>query len=79
MATADVAVMGGGIMGLAVAWALCRRGARVRVVEARRIGYGPQRVDNVRLIADSVATVNFKLSVAATRLDQVTDLGRKLV
>ena len=40
MATADVAVMGGGIMGLAVAWALCRRGARVRVVEARRIGAG---------------------------------------
>ncbi|MGA0778753.1 MAG: FAD-dependent oxidoreductase, partial [Gemmobacter sp.] len=40
MATADVAVMGGGIMGLAVAWALCRRGARVRVIEARRIGAG---------------------------------------
>ncbi len=44
-------------------------------IEARRIGYGPQRVDNVRLIADSVATVTFKLSVAATRLDQVTVAG----
>ena len=40
MATPDVAVLGGGIMGLSVAWALTARGARVRVIEARRIGAG---------------------------------------
>lgn len=44
-------------------------------IEARRIGYGPQRADAVRLVADSVATVNFRMSVAATRLDQVTVAG----
>lgn len=36
----DVAVMGGGIFGLATAWACTRRGARVALHEARRIGAG---------------------------------------
>ena len=36
----DVTVLGGGIFGLAVAWACTRRGARVRLNEARRIGAG---------------------------------------
>ncbi|WP_343080659.1 NAD(P)/FAD-dependent oxidoreductase [Ostreiculturibacter nitratireducens] len=40
MATADVTVMGGGIFGLACAWACARRGASVRVVERDRIGAG---------------------------------------
>jgi glycine/D-amino acid oxidase-like deaminating enzyme len=36
----DVTLRGAGIFGLAVAWASARRGARVRVVERRRIGAG---------------------------------------
>ena len=40
MATADVVVMGGGIFGLSVAWACVRRGARVHLCEAARIGAG---------------------------------------
>ena len=44
-------------------------------IDARRLGYGPQRVVNVRLIADSVITVNVTMSVTATRLDEVTVAG----
>lgn len=40
MATADVTVMGGGIFGLACAWACARRGTRVRLIERERIGAG---------------------------------------
>lgn len=40
MATADVTVMGGGIFGLAVAFACARRGARVILCERDRIGAG---------------------------------------
>lgn len=40
MASIDVTVMGGGIFGLSVAWECARRGARVRLVEARAIGAG---------------------------------------
>lgn len=36
----DVTVLGGGILGLSVAWACARRGARVRLVERERIGAG---------------------------------------
>ena len=36
----DVTVMGGGIFGLACAWEMTRRGARVRLVERDRIGAG---------------------------------------
>jgi len=35
-----VTVMGGGIFGLAAAWSCLRRGAAVRLIEARRIGAG---------------------------------------
>ncbi|WP_413850850.1 NAD(P)/FAD-dependent oxidoreductase [Albidovulum sp.] len=41
MATADVTVMGGGIFGLAIGWECARRGARVVLCEAERIGAGP--------------------------------------
>ncbi|AUH33801.1 FAD-dependent oxidoreductase [Paracoccus tegillarcae] len=37
---ASVTVMGGGIFGLACAWEMTRRGAHVRVIEARHIGAG---------------------------------------
>jgi len=37
---AEVTVVGAGVSGLAVAWACARRGARVRVIERRRIGAG---------------------------------------
>jgi glycine oxidase len=37
---ADIEVFGGGIFGLSVAWALVRRGARVRLIEKRHIGAG---------------------------------------
>ncbi|MGC9371474.1 MAG: NAD(P)/FAD-dependent oxidoreductase [Paracoccaceae bacterium] len=40
MATADVTVMGAGAFGLAVAYACAARGARVRVIEKRRVGAG---------------------------------------
>ncbi|MCU0816485.1 MAG: FAD-binding oxidoreductase [Cypionkella sp.] len=40
MARVDLTVMGGGIFGLSIAWEAARRGARVRVIEARRIGAG---------------------------------------
>jgi glycine oxidase len=36
----EVTVRGGGIFGLSVAWACLRRGARVRLIERRRIGAG---------------------------------------
>lgn len=36
----DVTVVGGGIFGLSCAWEMARRGARVRVLEAARIGAG---------------------------------------
>lgn len=36
----DVAVMGAGVLGLACAWELARRGARVAVIEAERPGAG---------------------------------------
>ncbi len=40
MARADITIRGGGIFGLASAWALARRGARVRVIETHRLGAG---------------------------------------
>lgn len=40
MARVDVTVRGGGILGLACAWACARRGARLRVIEARHVGAG---------------------------------------
>jgi len=44
-------------------------------IDARRLGFGPSRTENIRLQADSVATVDFSLSVSALRLDQVTVSG----
>lgn len=40
MAGFDLTVRGGGIFGLACAWEAARRGARVRLIEAERIGAG---------------------------------------
>ena len=40
MARVDLCVMGGGIFGLSIAWAAARRGAAVRVIEARHLGAG---------------------------------------
>ncbi|MGB8814141.1 MAG: FAD-dependent oxidoreductase [Paracoccaceae bacterium] len=40
MTTVDVTVMGAGVFGLSVAWAMVRRGARVRVVESAGVGAG---------------------------------------
>lgn len=40
MARVDVTVRGGGVFGLSIAWEAARRGARVRVIEAQRIGAG---------------------------------------
>lgn len=40
MATSDVTVMGAGILGLSVAWACARRGARVQVIDPYGIGAG---------------------------------------
>jgi TonB-linked SusC/RagA family outer membrane protein len=44
-------------------------------IEARRVGFSPHRVENVRLVADSVYTINFTLNATAIRLDQVTVSG----
>src|SRR5438128_2382323 len=40
----DLHVVGGGLIGLSVAWRAARAGARVRVVDAGRIGGGASRV-----------------------------------
>lgn len=40
MARADITVLGGGIFGLACAWELTRRGAKVRLIERHSIGAG---------------------------------------
>ena len=40
-------------------------------VEARRLGFALQRLENVRLRADSVTTIELKLTDAPLRLDQV--------
>lgn len=40
MARVDLVVMGAGIFGLACAWSAARRGARVLVIEAARVGAG---------------------------------------
>ncbi len=37
---ASITVMGAGILGLGAAWAMARRGARVRLIEAVRVGAG---------------------------------------
>ncbi|MCC6245796.1 MAG: SusC/RagA family TonB-linked outer membrane protein [Gemmatimonadaceae bacterium] len=44
-------------------------------IEVKRIGYSAQRQENIRLTADNVTTVDFTMSTAATRLDQVTVSG----
>src|SRR3954470_16265010 len=40
----DILVVGGGLIGLSVAWRAAQRGARVRVVDAGRIGAGASHV-----------------------------------
>ena len=40
MAMKDVEIQGGGVFGLAIAWACARRGASIRVADIRRIGGG---------------------------------------
>ncbi|WP_096784416.1 FAD-binding oxidoreductase [Rhodobacter sp. CZR27] len=40
MTTPDVTIRGGGIFGLAVAWAAAKRGAKVRLIETKAIGAG---------------------------------------
>ncbi len=40
MTSCDVTVRGGGIFGLACAWEMARRGAKVRLIEGTRIGAG---------------------------------------
>jgi hypothetical protein len=44
-------------------------------IEARRLGYTPNRVENVRLVADSVTTLNFVMNASMLRLDQITVTG----
>lgn len=40
MASDECLIIGGGVIGLSIAWELSRRGARVTVVDRERIGYG---------------------------------------
>ncbi len=40
MARPDLTIMGAGIFGLSIAWAATKRGAKVRVIEARAMGAG---------------------------------------
>lgn len=44
-------------------------------IEAKRLGYGAQRFENIRLIADSVRTLEFKLTDRPMMLDQVSVAG----
>lgn len=41
-------------------------------IEAKRLGYGLQRLENIRLHADSLTTLDFKLNSNPLRLDAVT-------
>jgi glycine oxidase len=38
---ADITIRGGGILGLSAAWALARRGVKVRLIEVAHLGAGP--------------------------------------
>ncbi|MEO7997171.1 MAG: SusC/RagA family TonB-linked outer membrane protein [Gemmatimonadaceae bacterium] len=49
--------------------------AGIFTIEAKRLGYGAQRFENIRLRADSVTTLEFKLSDRPMMLDQVTVAG----
>lgn len=42
----------------------------LHAIEVRRLGYGPTRIDNVRLVADSVVTVDVRLQSAPLRLQE---------
>ncbi len=44
----------------------------VYTLTARRIGYGERQRDNIRLVLDSIQTINFELSANQLRLNQVT-------
>ncbi|MCC6318757.1 MAG: SusC/RagA family TonB-linked outer membrane protein [Gemmatimonadaceae bacterium] len=44
-------------------------------IEAKFLGYSAQRRENIRLVADSVATINFMMNPSVLRLDQVTVSG----
>ena len=44
-------------------------------IEAKRLGYGAQRFENTRLKADSVTTLEFKLTDRPMMLDQVSVAG----
>ncbi len=44
----------------------------VYTLTARRIGYGERQRDNLRLVLDSILTINFELSANQLRLNQVT-------
>jgi TonB-linked SusC/RagA family outer membrane protein len=42
----------------------------LHAIEVRRLGYGPARIDNVRLVADSTVTVDVRLQSAPLRLQE---------
>jgi TonB-linked SusC/RagA family outer membrane protein len=56
-------------------FAIASAPAGLYTIEVKRIGYSATRRENVRLVADSVTTLDFSMSVSATRLDQVTVAG----
>ncbi len=42
----------------------------IHALEVRRLGYGPARIDRVRLVADSLTTIDVKLQNAPLRLQE---------
>jgi TonB-linked SusC/RagA family outer membrane protein len=49
--------------------------AGIYTIEAKRLGHGSQRFENVRLVADSVHTFSFTLNNTPLMMDQVTVSG----
>ncbi len=64
--SSDVLVIGGGIAGLSIAWALAKRDVSVRLLEAQSIGSGA-----------SSAALGALMPPAATRLQPFQNLQRK--
>ncbi len=56
-------------------YAIVNASSGLQTLEARRIGYGVRRVENVRLGADASSTVNFTLNANPLNIEEVVVSG----
>ncbi|MBC8088470.1 MAG: carboxypeptidase regulatory-like domain-containing protein, partial [Phycisphaerae bacterium] len=78
LATANVFILGTPITATTGAdgrFVIASAPVGIYTIEAKRLGYGAQRFENIRLQADSVSTINFSLNDNPLILDQVTVAG----